>query len=260
VALSRVEGGWFTDISIAGRPEEGPEVATCIVSEGWFATMGIALPAGRDFTPGDRAGSLPVAIVNEAFAREFFPDEHLLGKWLETGRGRYEIVGLCANHRLDLRREAPPTIYFCTRQEPGRRMGFTVRSILPPLSLVPAVRGIVAGIDPALFLEGVTTKRLLLKESLALERTLKGLCVSLALLALGLSCVGLYGLMAYNVAHRRGEIGIRVALGARPADVARPILWQAGAVAVVGAAIGAFFVCTVAAVLGSVVFGFLSAL
>jgi predicted permease len=256
VALSRVEGGWFTDVSVPGRPDDDPEVATCIVSDGWFATMGIALLAGRDFTPADVARSPRVAIVNEAFGREYFPDEYLLGKWLQTESGQYEIVGLCANHKLDLRGEAPPLIYFCTRQEPGRRMGFTVRSVLSPLSLAPAVRRAVAAIDPALPLEGLSTKRLLLKESLAMERTLTGLCVSLAALALGLSCIGLYGLMAYDVAHRRGEIGIRMALGARPVDVARPILCRAGALAVAGAAIGAFFAFAMATILGSIVFGF----
>ena len=255
VALSRVEGGWGTDISIPGRPNEEAAVSTYIVGDGWFATMGVTLLAGRDFAGSDIDDSRRVAIVNEAFAREFFPDEYLLGRSLRTERGRCEIVGLCANHKRELRHEAPPSLYFCTRQDLGRRMGFAVRSVLPPLSLVPAVRRAVARIDPALPLEGVTTKELQLEKSLALERTLAALCVSLALLALGLCCIGLYGLMAYNVARRSGEIGIRMALGARPADVARPILCEAGLLAVFGIAIGLPMALALICILRAVVFG-----
>jgi len=108
------------------------------------------------------------------------------------------------------------------------------------MSLVPAVRKAVADIDRHLPLEveGFTTQKLALKESLAQERLFASLCGSLALLALALSCIGLYGLMAYNVARRTGEIGIRKALGARSWDVAWPILQEALTLAVIGIAIG----------------------
>jgi predicted permease len=226
VALSHVEGGWYTGISLRGRPPEGREVPLCIISDGWLATKGVPLLAGRDFAPADIAGSRPVAIINEAFARRFFPGEYPVGQLLKTEYtdGDCEIVGLCGNHKLRLGGEVAPIIYFCTRQETQRRATFMVRSVLPPLSLVPAARRAVAQVDPAIPLEGVTTQGLQLKESVVLERTLALLCVSLAVLGLGLSCMGLYGLMAYNVARRTGEIGIRLALGARPAEVARPIL------------------------------------
>jgi ABC-type antimicrobial peptide transport system permease subunit len=113
-----------------------------------------------------------------------------------------------------------------------------VRSGLPPLSLAPAVRKAVAEIDRNLPLEGITTQRLALKESLRLERLLTTLFGSFALLALTLSCIGLYGLMAYNVTRRTSEMGIRKALGARPCDVARPILRQALLLTAIGIAIG----------------------
>jgi predicted permease len=257
VALSHVEGGWYTGISIRGRPPEGPEVPICIVSDGWLATKGVPLLAGRDFAPTDIAGSRPVAIANEAFARRFFPGEYPLGQLLKTELGDedYELVGLCGNHKLRLGGEVSPILYVCTRQEGHRRMTFTVRSVLPPLSLVPAVRRAVAQIDPAIPLEGVTTQELQLKESVVLERTLALLCVSLALLGLGLSCLGLYGLMSYGVARRTGEIGIRMALGARPADVARPILREAGLLALLGIVLGLPLTLLLAAVLSAVIFG-----
>ncbi len=257
VALSHVEGGWYTDVSVHGRSPEGPEVPVCIVSDGWLATKGVPLLAGRDFAPTDIAGSPRVAIVNEVFARKFFPDEYPLGQLVKTefGDEGYEIVGLCGNYKLGLRGEVPPTICLCTRQRTERRVTFTVRSVLPPLSLVPAVRRAVARNDPAIPLEGVTTQELLLKTSIALERTFALLCVSLALLALGLSCIGLYGLMAYNVARRTSEISVRMALGARPTDAARSILREAGLLAILGVVIGLPMALALGVILSAVVFG-----
>ena len=257
VALSHVEGGWYTEVSVRGRSHEEPAVPVCIVSDGWLAAKGIALLAGRDFAPTDIDDSSGVAIVNEAFVRRFFPGEYPLGRLLKTGLEDedYEIVGLCGNFKLGLRREVAPTICISTRQRTLRRATFTVRSVLSPLSLVPAVRRAVAQNDPAIPLEGVTTQELLLKKSVVLERTFAVLCVSLALLALGLSCLGLYGLMAYSVARRTGEIGVRMALGARPADVARSVLREAGLLAVLGVVIGLPMALALAAILSAVIFG-----
>ncbi len=117
-------------------------------------------------------------------------------------------------------------------------MTYAIRSALPPMSLVPAVRRAVAEVDRNLPLEGITTQKLALKESLRLGRLMTSLFGSLALLALALSCIGLYGLMAYNVTRRTGEMGIRKALGACPWDVARPILREALILTTIGVAIG----------------------
>jgi ABC-type antimicrobial peptide transport system permease subunit len=117
-------------------------------------------------------------------------------------------------------------------------MTYAIRSVLPPLSLVPAVRKAVADIDRNLPIEGITTQKLLLKKSLRYGRLFAFLSGSLAVLGLALSCIGLYGIMAYNVARRTGEVGIRMALGARPWDVAWPILREALTLAVIGVAIG----------------------
>lgn len=258
VALSHLtlpSGGWYTDLLIPGRSTDETTVQTYIVSDEWFATMGVGLLAGRDFTVADTRGSQPVVIINEAFTREFFPGENSLGRSLKTEDEEYRVVGICSNHRDSVRSEVCPRIYLCQRQSLLRRVTVAVRSVLPPLSLVPAVRRAVARIDPGLPLEGVTTQALLLEESLALERTLAALYISLALLALGLCCIGLYGLMAYNVARRTGEIGIRMALGARPVDVARPILRDAGLLALIGIAIGVPMALALARILGAVIFG-----
>ena len=152
-------------------------------------------------------------------------------------------------------REAGPTIYFCYRQNLRRGVNFAVRSVLPSLALVPAVRRAVAEVDPGLPLQELTTQKLLLEKSLSLERTLRLLFVGLGVLALGLSCLGLYGLMAHQVTRRTGEIGLRMALGARPTDVARPLLCEAGKLALLGVALGLPLTLALARVLGAVVFG-----
>jgi len=251
-------GGWWPQVSIPGFPPE--RVSVDLVSDGWLATIGVNLLAGRDFTPADSPGSQPVAIVNEAFARHFFPGVNPVGVSVTTGgmTGRpeqHEIVGVCSSYRLDVHSEPRPMIYFCQRQDVRRDASFTVRSVLPALSLAPAVRRAVAEVDPGLPLEELTTQKLLLEKDLLQERTLRLLFVGLGVLALGLSCLGLYGLMAHQVMCRTGEIGIRMALGARPADVARPILREAGWLALLGIALGLPLTLGLAHVLGAVVFG-----
>ena len=227
-------------VSIPGRPDaEQRESQEHVVSDGYFATMGINLLQGRDFRATDTLESQRVAIVNEEFGRSFFPYENPLGQFIMVDDDRYQIVGICSNHRYwHLRRDISP-IYFSYHMQ-LRRFDMTcmVRSVLPPMSLIPAVRKVVAEIDRNLPLEGITTQKLILKKALARERLFASLCGSLALMALVLSCIGLYGLMAYNVARRTGEIGIRKALGARPWDVARPILREALKLAAIGVAIG----------------------
>jgi len=251
-------GGWWPKASVPDLPPE--TVLVGIVSDGWLATMGVNLLAGRDFTPADTGGSEPVAIVNEALARHFFPGANPVGLSITTG-GRsdrpelHQIVGVCSSYRRDVHWEPQMTIYFCQRQNVRRGVSFTVRSVLPALALVPAVRRAVAEIDPGLPLVELTTQKLLLEKSLSQERTLRLLFVGLGVLALGLSCLGLYGLMAHQVTSRTGEIGLRMALGARPADVARPILREAGRLALLGIALGLPLALALARVVSAVVFG-----
>lgn len=250
--------GWWPQASIPGFPPE--TIGVGLVSDGWLATMGVNLLVGRDFTPADIGGSQPVAIVNEAFARHFFPGANPVGVSVTTGGmsrrpEQHQVVGVCSDSRRDVRREAGPRIYFCQRQNVRRAVSFAVRSVLPALSLVPAVRRAVAEIDPDLPLQELTTQKLLLEKDLSLERTLRLLFVGLGVLALGLSCLGLYGLMAHQVTSRTGEIGLRMALGARPADVARPILREAGWLALLGIVLGLPLTLALARILGAVVFG-----
>jgi predicted permease len=228
------------EISIPGRPDaEQREPHELIVTDEYFATMGISLLAGRDFDATDTEDSQRVVIVNEEFGRLFFPDENPLGQFVTLRDKQYQIVGISSDHTYGgIRRGVPPILYRPHKQFWDPDMTYAIRSVLPPLSLVPTVRKAVAEVDRNLPLEGITTQKLAIKESFALERLFASLCGGLALLGLALSCIGLYGIMAYNVARRTGEVGIRLALGARPWDVAWPILREALTLAVIGIAIG----------------------
>jgi len=232
--------GWRPKVSIPSRPDARPHESIALsVSEGYFETMGINLLNGRDFLVTDTKNSQRVVIVNEEFVRLCFPDENPLGQFIIIDDEQHIIVGLCSNHKYcGLRRGISAILYRPHSQYELSSMICMVRSVLEPLSLVPAVRKAVADIDRNLPLEGITTQKLAIKESVRLERLMTSLFGSFALLGLALSCIGLYGLMAYNVARRTGEMGIRKALGARPWDVARPILREALILAAIGVAIG----------------------
>jgi predicted permease len=255
---SMLEGSWWNrEISIPGRSdEEKRECMALVVSEGYFKTMGIKLFQGRDFRTTDTRNSQGVAIVNEEFVREFFPNETPLGQFITVDGEQHQIVGLCSNQKYDrLRRDISPILYMPHLQNRFFHLTCAIRSVLPPMSLVPAVRKAVAEVDPRLPLEGITTQKLVIKKALARERLFASLSGSLAILALALSCIGLYGLMAYNVTRRTGEMGIRKALGARPWDVARPILREALTLAAIGVIVGSALALALVRMIQSILYG-----
>jgi predicted permease len=246
-------------ISIVGRstgPDDHSQAWQLVVSDSFFSTMGIALLQGRDLAASDTSAHPKVAVVNETFVRSFLPAQDPLGKSFQIASDPYQIVGVCRDAKYqNLRNEAPPTMYLSYRQTSPRAMYFEIRSALPPLSLVPAVRQAVAGRDPNVPLAGITTQRRQIDQSIAPERLFASLGSFLALVAVLLSFVGLYGLMAYNVARRTGEIGIRMALGATRRNITWPILREAVLLAAAGLAVGVPVALAVAHLLRSVLFG-----
>jgi len=227
-----------------------------IMSDNFLKTMGIHLLSGRPFNASDNFSAGRVAIVNETFARTFFTQEDVLGKHFKRGENEYQIVGLCRDAAYsNLRDTIPPTLYFPSAQHRRGRMTFAVRSIVPPMSLVSTVRNRLARIDRNIPLEEVTTQQQVVKKSVAMERLFSTLCGILSCLALSLCCIGLYGLMTYNVTRRTGEMGIRMAFGARPRDIARPILCEALVLAAIGVAIGMPLALAVTQLMRSAFFG-----
>jgi predicted permease len=246
---------WGPEISIPSRADmKTREAEGRTVSDGYFATVGIDLLKGRDFRATDTQDSQLVAIVNEEFERVFFPDEDPVGKIITVdNEQQYQIIGLYRDHRYAYLYRDFPILYLHLSQKPRPQRTYTIRSVLPPLSLIPVVYRTVAEVDRNLPLEGITTQKLILKKYHAQQCLFASLSGSLALLALALSCIGLYGIMAYNVTRRTGEMGIRKALGACSWDVAWPIMREALKLASIGVAIGV----PASLVLGRVIGGFL---
>ena len=247
-------------VTIPGRavnPGEHLQANILVIDESFLATMGMRLLLGRPFAPSDVQGGQPVAIINQRFARDFMGDENPIGKTFKVGPSEeYQIVGLCANAKYQsVREDTPPTMYFPFRQGQPGSMVVEVRSSVSPTSLVPQVRRVVAAVDRIIPLADVCTEKDLFLRSILPERIFALLCGALAALALVLSCVGLYGLMAYNVTRRTGEIGIRMALGATPSEVARPVLREAIGLAAAGAAAGGPAALALACLVRSALFG-----
>lgn len=247
-----------TSVSIPGRTtqEQGPMVHTLTVSEAFFQTMDIPLLRGRAFERTDTPSQPRVVIANQTFVRTYFPREDPLGQSIRASDKDYQLVGLCGDAKYDqVRSDIGPTVYFAHRQANPGAMFFEVRTTSDPLTLVPAVRKIVADLDRTVPLEQVSTQLQLFKTSITSERIFTYLCGGLALLGILLSCIGLYGLLALTVTRRTGEIGVRLALGARPCDIARPIIRNALCLAGLGLVVGIPVALVFVRVLRSVLFG-----
>jgi predicted permease len=247
-------------ISIPSRPAN-PDISLnspdqLSVNETFFSTMGIPLLMGRTFTGADIRASARVAVVNQQFAQKIFNDENPIGRVFNVGSDIFTVIGVCADIKYDsLRNDVNPTMYFSFRQWSPKSLGFEVRSTLPPLSLAPAVRKVVAAIDANVPLTDIGTQQALFDRQIFTDKLLASLCATLALLATALSCIGLYGLMAYTVTRRTREIGIRMALGAQPKNVAWPVVREAILLATWGLLVGAPLALILTRILRSTLYG-----
>jgi predicted permease len=224
------------------KPEEGTTTDTNTVSAGYHELMGIQLLQGRSFTEQDRKGSPPVAVVNEAFARRYFPDGQALGKRvsLEPDKPSVEIVGVIRNIKsFFLLSEDRPQIDLPVAQSgivnPMRVLARTRRDAA---SLAPTVRREVRGFDSGLAFFKTTTLKDDLRATFSTQRMAAALIGLFGLLALALTAVGLYGVISYSVAHRTREIGVRMALGAQSRDVLKMVMREGAALIAAGAMIG----------------------
>ncbi|HVR72337.1 MAG TPA: ABC transporter permease [Vicinamibacteria bacterium] len=213
------------------------------VAPEFFATLGIDLLAGRDFTDADALGAPRVAVVNETFARYFFGDQDPLGRRFGYGRDDeldIEIVGVVKDGRAANLREKPIRfVYVPYRQQPDvGEMTFYARTTLDPEALAPGMREIVRRVDATLPVTHLKTMRAQIGESLFVERLVAALSAAFGLLATLLAALGLYGVMSYAVSLRTREIGIRVALGADRRTVLAMVLREVAILALIGLAVG----------------------
>jgi predicted permease len=216
---------------------------TNYVSPGYFETLGTPILAGRDFDQRDLAGSAKVAIVNQTTARTFFHTGNPVGRYYRTGypvRDQpVEVVGLVKDARYNkLNEKQRPIAYLPSTQDvAGPYITFELRAAGPPASLAPAARAAIEKVNPAIVLE-FRTLAVQVAESLARERLLATLSGFFGGLALLLAAVGLYGVISHNMARRRCEIGIRMALGAERRRILRMAMGDVALVVGVGLATG----------------------
>ena len=205
-------------------------------SPGYFATMGTPIYAGRDFTWRDTRSSPKIAIINRAMARQYFGSDSALGARIVSRDESAEIVGVVGDAKyLDLREPMHPTVYFHWAQQSDEQLlhqnvrggQFAIRSALPPRSLAAAAREAMRDVLPSMAITKIWTLEEQLNASIVRERLLSLLSGGFALLGLLLAAIGLYGVMAYSVARRTNEIGIRMALGAQAGQIAGTVVGEA---------------------------------
>ncbi len=250
VAAMNPLSGWFRGVRIAihgpvQAPEKDRGVSLNQVTDGYFETTGIRLLAGRLFTPGDRSGSLRVAILNETAARAFFGAETPLGRKVnfpgQRVQDEFEIVGVVADTRYkDLRTPDQRMAYLPLEQaiDPITNVAVAVRGPGDVTRLAPSIRAIATETVPGGFVTGIATMEQNVEMSLVRERMLALLATFFAALALILACIGLYGVMAYRVARRTREIGIRIAVGASQPSVVWMMVRETLLLVTIGAALG----------------------
>jgi predicted permease len=246
-----MSGSWSNDnvrTDADGKNEKGWKLSNiCQISPGYFRTLGTPLLAGRDFNSSDIAGAPRVAIVTEAFVRQFFPGANPIGRTFRTQEEPnkpepvYEIIGVAANSRhRSMREDFKPLAYLAAWQvpRPTDSLTFVVLSRLPAADVTAGLRRAIAETSPAISIRFSIFKTKV-EESLLKERLMATLSGFFGALATLLAIIGLYGVISYTTARRKNEIGIRMALGAAQADVVGMILRQTGILMIIGLAAGA---------------------
>jgi len=239
-----------SDITVEGmalpKPGSYPHPDIHRVSPGYVNTLGIPLQRGREFTEADTESAPLVAMINTTLARQFFAHQDPIGKRLMFGHPSAKnapkwitIVGVAGDTRLyGLSNPARLEVYVPLRQDASSDMTLVVKSGIDPAALTSAIRNAVASIDKEQPIFGIATMQQLVQDSVSGRRITLILLGVFGALALLLGAIGIYGLIAYSVAQRTHEIGIRMALGARHGDVVRMILAQGTRIAGAGVAIG----------------------
>ena len=249
-------------LKVEGRSQRSPtESSTTIVNtvgRGYFETAGVVIEKGREFTDLDRPRSLPVAIVNEKLAEDYWPGEDALGKRVQVPGEQQmrEIIGVARTANYSSWGEPPQRcVYVPMEQNQLPAMTLYVRSSGDPAQIVRSVGREISAAGPQVLVSGIRTGQQVIDGSLFQARIGVALLSVLGLLALGLASIGLYGILAYAVNQRHREIGLRIALGASRPSVLRMIVKQGMSLVVIGVVIGSAAALLVGRVLSRMLYG-----
>jgi predicted permease len=234
-----------TSIAVPGYTGKENGLSMLGVAPDFFTTMQIPVLLGRPIEQRDVSAAAKVAVVNEQFVKTYFGGQNPLGKHFTFGRGEYafdiEIQGVAKNARYSsLKEDIPAVAYFPYTYNP-RSLGaltFELRTAGDPMALAASARQVVRQLDSRIPVTGIRTQDAAIDQTIGQERTFAMLCTAFALLAVAIACVGLYGTMAYSVARRTNEIGLRMALGAERRRLIWMVLREVVAMAAVGLVIG----------------------
>jgi len=254
---------WFNDILLPGEIEKTAAVHDTMrqmVRENYFATMEIPLLLGRGFTAQDDQRAPKVAIISQTFARKFFPDDEVLGKRVTVidHKHEVEIVGVVADAKYESQREEIQPLLYTPWQQEGEVLGemhFALRTTGEPTALAAAVRQVVRQLDSNLPVTEVSSQTARSQATLGQERLYARLLTFFGAAALLLAAIGLSGVLAYSVAQRTNEIGIRMALGAQTGNVLRLVVWQGMRLVLLGLIVGGLAVYALKRLLASQYFG-----
>jgi predicted permease len=250
VSSSRVpllaNSNWGNSVRVQGF-ERGPDTDAGsrfnMVGPDYFSTIQVPIIAGRDFSAADEGTPARVAIVNETFAKKFGLGRDAVGKFMsqrDTGALELQIVGLIRDAKYSEVKDSIPPQFFTPYRQAGNvgRINFYVRTSGDPVQLLRSIPPLVQRLDPSLPIENLKTMTQQVRENIFLDRMISILATAFAVLATVLAAVGLYGVLAYSVAQRTREIGVRMALGASTGSVRGMVLRQVAIMTVIGGAIG----------------------
>jgi predicted permease len=251
-------------VSVHGEPKQdgsGVIAHVHIVRSNFFETMEMPILLGRGLSPQDDRRTPRVIVINQTLARRLFEDHNPIGRHLDFESpligGNFEVVGVVPDARYtQLRQDNPPTVYAPYLQQTSfSQMNFEVRTESDPVSMIPAIHEAVRQVDKNLPLFDVKTQSRQIEESVTRERSFAHLTTIFGVLAILLAAIGLYGVLAYSVAQRTREIGIRMALGAQKRDVLGLVIGHGMLIVVVGTLIGLFAAYSATGVVTTMLYG-----